>query len=290
VDQFLADCWLNFNGNTAYATDSTKITFALSYMKDGSASQWANNVVLAMQTQDATGSYSTWADFRLAVLEAFKGGAQVEIAQAKMEKLRQGKSTATEYFTVLDSLNKTAAYDEVTLIRLLKRGIDDKVVRAVYSQSDLPVDYKGWKKQVIKHDGLNRAFRVMEGSLRDGGNTVSAPKMHSSYFPSNNPGNVRKTEWKGQGNNPVTHFGNNPVSSPAPATSVAAAPVPMDIDRADSKGKGPSPRPTCYNCKQEGHLARNCPRRLLQDPQFRAMYAEAIKEEQDQEDFSAGRE
>jgi hypothetical protein len=88
----------------------------LSYMKDGSASQWANNVVLAMQTQDATGSYSTWADFRLAVLEAFKGIAQVEIAQAKMEKLRQGKSTATEYFTVLDSHNKTAAYDEVTLI------------------------------------------------------------------------------------------------------------------------------------------------------------------------------
>jgi hypothetical protein len=116
VDQFLADCWLNFNGNTAYAMDSTKITFALSYMKDGSTSQWANNVMLAMQAQDATRSYSTWADFRLAVLEVFKGGAQVEIAQAKMEKLRQGKSTATEYFTVLDSLNKTAAYDEVTLI------------------------------------------------------------------------------------------------------------------------------------------------------------------------------
>jgi hypothetical protein len=116
VDQFLVDCWLNFNGNTAYSTDSTKITFALSYMKDGSASQWANNVVLTMQTQDATGSYSTWADFHLAVLEAFKGGAQVEIAQAKMEKLHQGKSTATEYFTVLDSLNKTAVYDKVTLI------------------------------------------------------------------------------------------------------------------------------------------------------------------------------
>jgi hypothetical protein len=32
VDQFLADCWLNFNGNTAYTADSTKITFALSYM------------------------------------------------------------------------------------------------------------------------------------------------------------------------------------------------------------------------------------------------------------------
>lgn len=134
VDQFLADCWLNFNGNTAYTADSTKITFALSYMKDGSASQWANNVVLAMQTQDATGSYSTWETFRLAVIEAFKGGAQIEIAQAKMEKLRQGKSMATEYFTVLDSLNKTAAYDEVTLIRLLKRGIVEKVIKVVYGQ------------------------------------------------------------------------------------------------------------------------------------------------------------
>jgi hypothetical protein len=44
-------------------------------MKDSSASQWANNVVLAMQTQDATGLYSTWADFCLTVLEAFKDGA-----------------------------------------------------------------------------------------------------------------------------------------------------------------------------------------------------------------------
>jgi hypothetical protein len=41
-----------------------------------------NNVVLAMQTQDATGSYSTWETFhlaRLAIIEAFKGGAQIEI-------------------------------------------------------------------------------------------------------------------------------------------------------------------------------------------------------------------
>jgi hypothetical protein len=184
VDQFLADCWLNFNGNTTYTADSTKITFALSYMKDGSASQWANNVVLAMQTQDATISYSTWETFHLAIIEALKGGAQIEIAQAKMEKLRQGKSIATEYFTVLDSLNKMTAYDKVTLIRLLKHGIDEKVIKAVYGQSSLPLTYKDWNTQVIKHDRLNRTFRVMEGSLRDGGNTVSAPKMHASYSPS----------------------------------------------------------------------------------------------------------
>jgi hypothetical protein len=192
VDQFLAECWLNFNGNIAYTADSTKITFALSYTKDSSASRWANNVVLAMQTQDATGSYSTWETFCLTIIEAFKGGAQIEITQATIEKLRQGKSTATEYFTVLDSLNKTAAYDEVTLIRLLKCGIDEKVIRAVYGQSSLPLTYKDWKIQVIKHNRLNRAFRVMEGSLRDGGNTVSTPKMHTLYSPSHS--NSRNNE------------------------------------------------------------------------------------------------
>lgn len=290
VDQFLADCWLNFHGNNAYADDSTRIAFALSYMKDGSASQWANNVVLAMQTPDATGSYATWESFRLAVIEAFKGGAQIEIAQAKMERLRQNKSTATEYFTVLDSLNKTAGYDTVTLIRLLKRGIDERVIKAVYSSSIMPTKYEEWKSQCIKHDGLLRAFHVMEGSLRDHGKNVVAPKMFQAQ--QNNAagtGGQRRPEWKNATNNPVTHFGNNPVVSTT-NTTTTTAPAPMDIDRADGKGRtGPS-RSVCFSCRQEGHIARNCPRRLAQDSHFRAMYAEVLKEEQDQADFSDGQE
>jgi hypothetical protein len=153
-------------------------------MKDSSASQWANNFVWAMQTQDATGSYLTWETFHLTVIEAYKGCAQIEITQAKMEKLCQGKSATTEYFTVLDSLNKTVVYNEVTLIHLLKCSIDEKVVKEVYRHSSLPLTYKDWKVQVIEHNGLNRTFRVMEGSLQDGGNAVSAPKMHTLYSPS----------------------------------------------------------------------------------------------------------
>nr|GAT59167.1 predicted protein [Mycena chlorophos] len=37
VDSFLADCFLNFNGNPLYAGDTAKINYALSYCKEGPA-------------------------------------------------------------------------------------------------------------------------------------------------------------------------------------------------------------------------------------------------------------
>jgi hypothetical protein len=89
-----------------------------------------------------------WETFCLTVIKVFNSGAQVEIVQAKMEKLHHGKSMPTKYLTVLGSLNKPMACNEVTLIWLLKCGIDEKVV---YGQSSLLLNYKDWKVQAIKH-------------------------------------------------------------------------------------------------------------------------------------------
>jgi hypothetical protein len=49
VDSYLAECWLHFLDNPTYERDSKKITFVLSYMKEGSAAAWANNIVQAMR-------------------------------------------------------------------------------------------------------------------------------------------------------------------------------------------------------------------------------------------------
>jgi hypothetical protein len=103
--------------------------------------------------------------FKKNLIDAFKGGAQVEIAQAKIEKLRQGAGTATEYFTLLNTYNNTAGYDETTLIRLLKQRILKLVLQSIYGQTALPITYIDWKVAVIKHDGLHRAFHVMDGAF-----------------------------------------------------------------------------------------------------------------------------
>jgi hypothetical protein len=49
VDSYLAECWLHFLDNPLYKRDSAKITFVLSYMKEGTAAAWANNIVQAMR-------------------------------------------------------------------------------------------------------------------------------------------------------------------------------------------------------------------------------------------------
>jgi hypothetical protein len=118
--------------------------------------------------------YRSYEVFEKNLIDAFKGGAQVEIVQAKIEKLRQSAGKATEYFTLLETYN-TAGYDKTTLIRLLKQGILKPVLQSVYGQTALPITYADWKMVVIKHNGLCCAFHIMDGALRD--RPVTVPKV-----------------------------------------------------------------------------------------------------------------
>jgi hypothetical protein len=93
VDSYLAECWLHFLDNLTYERDSAKTAFILSTMKERSAAAWANNVVQAMRNprDPDTPLYQSYEVFEKNLIDAFKGGAQVEIAQTKIEKLCQGR-------------------------------------------------------------------------------------------------------------------------------------------------------------------------------------------------------
>jgi hypothetical protein len=189
--------------------------------------------------------YRSYEVFEKNLIDAFKGGAQVEIVQAKIEKLRQGAGTATEYFTLLDTYNNTAGYDETMLIRLLKQGILKPVLQSVYRQTALLITYADWKVVVIKHDGLHCAFHVMDGMLRD--RPVTVPKVQQNQ----NLGNFFcRNEQRAPTNPPAAVVPPPVITGRAPN----AGPAPMDIDRAVSK----KPVPQCYQWGEVGHMARNC--------------------------------
>jgi hypothetical protein len=216
--------------------------------------------------------YWSYKVFEKNLIDAFKGGAQVEIAQAKIEKLRQGVGTATEYFSLLDTYNNTTGYDETTLIQLLKQGILKPVLQSVYGQTALPITYADWKVAVIKHDGLHCAFHIMDSALCNC--LVTVPKVQQNQ----NPGNFFRR------NEQCTPM--NPQVAIVPPLVVAGralnvGPMPMDIDWAVSK----KPDPRCYQCREVGHMARNCTTRGPTNPQFRALITEMMEEHLGKEDF-----
>ncbi|KAJ7655439.1 hypothetical protein B0H17DRAFT_1214018 [Mycena rosella] len=243
--------------------------------EDGAAVAWANNIVQAMRKGDGTGA------FKEAVIQDFKGGAQVKITQSKMESLRQEKTTATAYFTILDALNKTAGFDDTTLIHILKHGIQLLLVELVYKQEVMPKTYDDWKKAIIKHDGLKRAYQAMQYSLHDH-STHSPLSTNRTHNPAGNTsgstGTPRRSEWcRNSGGNPSTTT-SNPGSSAVASTSSTAT-VPMDIDRTTARGPSfRNGKPVCYHCNKEGHIARNCPEVMAKNPQFCAMMTDLLKE------------
>jgi hypothetical protein len=179
---------------------------------------------------------------------------------------------ATEYFTLLDTYNNTAGYNKTTLIQLLKQGILKPVLESVYRQTALPITYADWKVAVIKHDGLRRTFRIMDGALCD--HPVTVPKVQQNQ----NPGNFL---WRNEQRAPV-----NPLVAIVPPPVVTggapnAGPAPMDIDRAVSK----KPVPRCYQCGEVRHMACNCTTRGPTNPQFQALITEMMEEHLGKEDF-----
>nr|GAT48908.1 predicted protein [Mycena chlorophos] len=167
VDSFLADCFLNFNGNPLYAGDTAKINYALSYCKEGPAVVWKDTIVQSMRNGTGTGSFKTWKDFEDGFIATFHSPAHVELTIQKMEALRQGKGEpAMNYFTLLDLYNQVAKYNDTKLTWLLRRALDPCIIKGIYGQSTQPVTYDQWKKDALKHDGLLQEWTAVEGSIQ----------------------------------------------------------------------------------------------------------------------------
>jgi hypothetical protein len=200
--------------------------------------------------------YRSYEVFKKNLIDAFKGGAQVESHRPKSR----------------DTYNNTAGYDETTLIRLLKQGIQKLVLQAIYGQTALPVTYADWKVAVIKHDGLHRAFHVMDGALRD--RPIAVPKVQQNQ----NPGNFFRRNEQCAPANPLVAVVPPPVvagGAPNPG------PMPMDIDQVVSK----KPVPQYYQCGEVRHMACNCTTRGPTNPQFQALFSEMMEERLGKEDF-----
>ncbi len=264
---FLISLELVFGANpSTYKSDRRKIYFALSYMQKGIAKQWVDTKVTESKAEKV--KWSTYKDFEAAVRESFESANVAEDAQLAIENLVQGNSTAEVFFEYFETYKRDSGYNDVALIRFLKKNLDRRLLQAIYNQTPLPKTYDEWKKIAIQKDRQWREMRSNVGGGGGGGNRNPwFNNRGSSTGGRQNTSGVTGGQGGSHGNSGGSTTSTHDGGSHAPTTSgtFGGAGAPMDIDRTRGGSAG---KFLCYNCDGEGHLARNCPkpRRPRQQP------------------------
>ena len=269
IDIFLCELYLNFEDEAAYfqVDHMRKICFALSYMKVKFAAQWASHITGELET--GTRSYQSWEEFRTELLVTFHDPNKKEMAQRRLEQLRQGGRLATEFFVEFEEHRSQAGYNDEGYIALLKKNLSPQVVEWIYTLENIPTTYDQWKSYALCFDS------------------------HLRKYQATRKGTIGPKVWQTPRSQQTAYAPRDQTAPQLLTPPSALGPQPMEVDRAQGK---PVRVVMCFNCREQGHIARNCPKpRGIQ--KVRATIDGWTKEERkemldmlEKEDFQEGQE
>jgi len=273
LDEFLSDLRLCFLADRKrFDTERSKILYALSYMKEGSAHAWTVNET----KKEDVGGYANWEEFEKTLRGRFQMGNKKVEAQNFLRKLYQKGRMVEEYFDEFEAYHPYSGYNDDALIGILREHLDLNLLNAMYTQNEMPTTYLGWKKLAICKDRQlwearditadryrERGDRFPRGRGGSGGGNYSAGE-HGHVGGSGGGGHAgggggghgagagggHGTGGGGRGGTTAERPGGGGNSTPGITSGMG---TPMDIDRRQG-GIG-----KCFNCGEIGHLHRNCP-------------------------------
>ena len=134
----------------------------------------------------------------------------------------------------------TAEYqqDDKHVLQKIEQAIHNNLIDSIYNTGTVPEDYEGWKTRVVDLDNLLRRRNEAKKTWGFG-----------SWF---------NQQQKPQATKPQTSQPAVPANSAADrkdgtGMTYGGTGRPMELDKAQRKI-------ICYNCQEEGHIARNCPK------------------------------
>jgi hypothetical protein len=140
-------------------------------MKEGPAAAWANNVVQAMcNPKDLdTLLYRNYEDFKKNLIDAFKGGAQVEITQAKIEKLCQGAGTTSN--------------NSFSVLTIEESSVEEDTMEVESEGANSPSDSKRRGKKPQKPEWEKAKWRRLPLRSTCQVTTQAHTQVQTAYFP-----------------------------------------------------------------------------------------------------------
>lgn len=230
-----------------FTTPRTAIYWALSFMKSGRASLFAQRVI-RHQTKSGTPKFADWTAFRKQFIEEFCPKNEVQLALAKLETstYHQNRKTVDDYIDEFRELIDQAGYREglaivVKFRKGLNREIQDQIAQLPFGRPD-DDDPEEWYQAAVRAEENRTANNLFHGGSR--ATPVNRPAVSSMGTPTRSPG----FSWV-----PRSQM------APQPRTNTASTPAPVDNDSAQKKRDFPD---VCRRCGKTGHWVKNCPRQF----------------------------
>jgi hypothetical protein len=139
-----------------FTSDELMVIFALSYMKEGSAARWADAFMDRALEEDDWGTYPNFLD-KLA--RDFSDKEEPRKALEQMNRLYQGKGTASNYFQKLEQLTTVAGIDIDWMLHILlqmEKGFNSVLIDQLYFIGAIPTNYREYKQRIIDIDDMQK--------------------------------------------------------------------------------------------------------------------------------------
>jgi Retrotransposon gag protein len=262
---FIFQCQLYFC-NSDFDSDSKKVTFALSYLRDV-AQEWFEPSISGL-TNEPPKWFDNWEAFLDKLRNNFRpynktGDAEHELTNLRM---RDGQR-ASDYLVCFSRLALRCSWGEPALRYRFYEGLPPRI------KDELSKSEKPWTLQVLKQKVQNIDARYWERSQersREQQNRQNPPKSSTSSasaVPSTTPKFIPRSEFRSE-------------QKPRPKDSKATTPRVDLSGKLDSKGKLTQQerqcrivRNLCLFCGGSGHRTDTCP---VKSARGRAIATESI--------------
>jgi retrotransposon gag protein len=248
--------FMSLNRTSAIARDPIwKATYFLSFMTGTKTKGWTRMQSLWLQDAEEDPSIipatqNAWQMVEHNFKQTFVDYAMKEKAQDKLHKLQMKEGNIDQYIADFSLLAMDAQVDpnEPTILLLFYQGLPQRLAKKCIELNSLN-DFTSWTKAAQRNQ---QNWILMQALQRKGGKPPNTPQP-------GNPPPTRAFPWNSRGQG---QRGGG--ARPARPRLPPADPDAMDVSTArkattDAEKQKHWQEGRCFECSQQGHLARNCP-------------------------------
>jgi hypothetical protein len=264
LEKFLRDCLIYVHSNRKdFEEEDVRVQFVLSYIDGGEADSWKEYYMKTLIDEDGDVHWPKMGELTSNLRENFAKEDQVEESLRKLETMRQDGRTAEEVVNEFRILKSRAKIEDNALtVRMFRRVLNPSLAMKIMTDpnkhntlEDLKfmgaVSQPRWFSKAIQYDQIYQDARAAQ--REDRGSNYKSNDKNRNLRQAFQKGNERA--WRNTSNN----------SKPAPYRDPNA----MDIDfigttinamSYEERNEFPK-KGLCFNCKQPGHISRDCPKK-----------------------------